>query len=127
MFDDVLIESAGIDKKKGGWRTASVSGIIHIVVIGAAVAAGVYAKTKPAEVEKPIAAFFVSAPPPPPPPPPAASHAQTQVAHVETPKFVPKFHQPTKVPKEVPQVDTSQTDTTGGVEGGVVGGQAGGV
>ena len=47
MFDDVLIESAGIDKKKGGWRTASVSGIIHIVVIGAAVAAGVYAKTKP--------------------------------------------------------------------------------
>ncbi len=53
MFDDVLIESAGIDKKKGGWRTASLSGIIHIVVIGAVVAAGRLHRHPPRRTHKP--------------------------------------------------------------------------
>src|SRR5258706_2923143 len=44
MFDDVLIESAGRDKGKGTWATALVSSVIHVVLIGAVVAAGVYAK-----------------------------------------------------------------------------------
>src|SRR4051794_29312085 len=115
MFDDVLIESAGRDRKKGTWVTALVSAIIHIAIIGGIIAAGLYVKTNPEVIEKPIHPFMVSAPPPPPPPPPpAASHASTpQVQHVETQHTQqPTFHQPTEVPREVPQV--TNTDTTGG-------------
>src|SRR5437773_118001 len=85
MFDDVLIESGGRDKHKGTWFTALVSAIIHIAIIGAIVAAGLYVKKNPEIVEKPIHAFMVSAPPPPPPPPPppAASHATPTPVHTE--------------------------------------------
>ena len=78
MFDDVLIESAGRDKKKGGWLTALISGVIHLGLVGALIAAGLYVKKNPEVIQKPIQAFVVAAappPPPPPPPPPAASHA----------------------------------------------------
>ena len=34
MFDDVLIESAGKDKQKGGWITALISMAVHLAVIG---------------------------------------------------------------------------------------------
>ena len=138
MFDDVLIESAGKDKKKGGWVTALISAVLHILIIGAVVAAGYYVKKNPEVIEKPIQAFITSAPPPPPPPPPAASSASsTPRPHpVETPTPQPTFRQPREVPREVPQ--TAETDTApetggvvggqkGGVVGGVVGGQIGGV
>jgi len=137
MFDDVLIESAGKDKKKGGWVTALFSAVLHILIIGAVVAAGYYVKKNPEVIEKPIQAFITSAPPPPPPPPPAASSASSRpkVQPVETPKPQPTFHQPREVPRETPQV--SENDTApetggvvggqkGGVVGGVVGGQVGG-
>ena len=137
MFDDVLIESAGKDKKKGGWLTALVSAVLHIVIIGAIVAAGYYVKKNPEIIQKPIQAFMVSAPPPPPPPPPAASSASsTPKVKVETPKVQPTFRQPTEVPREVPQTAETTTNSsdagvvggqTGGVVGGVVGGVAGGV
>jgi len=131
MFDDVLIESAGKDKKKGGWLTALISAVIHIGLVGAIVAAGLWVKANPEVIQKPIQAFVVQSappPPPPPPPPPAASHSSTpKTVKVETPKTQPTFHQPTEIPRDVPQVDASNTDTTGGVEGGVVGGQVGGV
>src|SRR3954462_12446109 len=99
MFDDVLIESAGKDKKKGGWVTVLISAILHLVIIGAVVAAGYYVKQNPEVITKPIQAFVVSAPPPPPPPPPppAASHASTpHVQHVEVQHTQPTFHQPTQ-------------------------------
>ena len=129
MFDDVLIESAGKDKKKGGWVTVLISAILHLVIIGAVVAAGLYVKKNPEVITKPIQAFVVSAapPPPPPPPPPAASHASTPHVQQITPQTHETFHQPTQTPHEVPQVENVPTDTTGGVEGGVVGGQVGGV
>jgi protein TonB len=131
MFDDVLIESAGKDKKKGGWKTVLISGFLHIIIIGAVVAAGLYVKKNPEVITKPIQAFVVSAPPPPPPPPPppAASHASStpHVQQQQTPQTHPTFHQPTRTPREVPQVENVPTDTAGGQEGGVVGGQAGGV
>ena len=38
MFDDVLIESAGKDKKKGGWKTVLISFFLHLVIITAVVA-----------------------------------------------------------------------------------------
>ena len=139
MFDDVLIESAGKDKKKGGWVNALISAVLHILIIGAVVAAGYYVKKNPEVIEKPIQAFITSAPPPPPPPPPAASSASSRprVQPVETPRPQPTFHQPRETPREVPQT-AENTDTApetggvvggqkGGVVGGVVGGQIGGV
>src|SRR6185436_5798416 len=113
MFDDVLIESADKDKKKGGWVTALISGVLHIGIIGAVIAAGYYVKQNPEVVEKPIRAFVVSAPPPPPPPPPpapAATHASTPHVEPQTQREVPTFHQPREVPHEVPHV-AQNTDT----------------
>src|SRR3954454_15765702 len=113
MFDDVLIESAGKDKKKGGWVTVVISVILHLVIIGSIVAAGLYVKKNPEIITKPIQAFVVSAPPPPPPPPPppAASHASStpHVQHV-TPQTPQTFHQPTQTPRELPQVENVPTD-----------------
>ena len=130
MFDDVLIESAGIDRKKGTWVTTLISAVVHVVIIGAVVAAGMYVHQKPEVVEKPIRAFFASAPPPPPPPPPPAASSSSvstpKVTKIETPKTQPTFHQPTQTPRDVPKV-SENTDTTGGQTGGVVGGVQGGV
>jgi protein TonB len=135
MFDDVLIESAGRDKRTGGWLTASISTVIHLSMIGAVVAAGYYVKKNPEVIEKPIAAFIVTspAPPPPPPPPPASSDGATQpkTPTIETPKKPRELRQPTHIPQDVPDVaETPSTDTasaTGGVVGGVKGGTIGGV
>src|SRR6266487_4236570 len=99
MFDDVLIESAGTDKTKGRGVTALISAIVHLLILGAVIAAGYYVKKNPDVIEKPIRAFVVQSapPPPPPPPPPPASHASStpHVTKVETPKEQPTFHQPT--------------------------------
>ena len=54
MFDDVLIESAGKDKKKGGWVTVLISVVLHLVIIGSIVAAGLYVKKNPEIITKPI-------------------------------------------------------------------------
>ena len=126
MFDDVLIESAGTDKKKGGWITALISAVIHIALVGAIIAAGYYVKENPEVIQEPIRAFVASAPPPPPPPPPPAASSSTprqNTPRVEEVRPREQFTQPTEVPDKVPDVSGDiPTDTTGGVEGGVVGG-----
>jgi periplasmic protein TonB len=136
MFDDVLIESAGKDKKKGGWVTALISLILHAAVAGAIIAAGYYVKENPEVIEKPISAFIVtSAPPPPPPPPPAASSgASTPRPKVEqqVEPVKEQFRQPREVPQNVPEVanvpqDDDGAGEPGGQVGGVKGGQIGGV
>src|SRR5687768_17652253 len=127
MFDDVLIESAGKGKRKGGWVTAVLSTVIHLIFIGAVVAAGYYVKENPEVIEKPMSAFIVQSapPPPPPPPPPASSNTAQSRPKVETPREeTPReqFRQPTETPRNVPQVaDVPSEDEDAGVEGGVVG------
>lgn len=135
MFDDVLIESAGKDGETGSWITALISGAIHLVIIAAVVATGLYVQENPEVIEKPMSAFIVaSAPPPPPPPPPAVGGGESRPrAQVETPREQPReqFTQPRESPRDVPVVDEGATDddsgaTEGGVAGGVRGGQVGG-
>ena len=130
MFDDVLIESAGKDRKKGGWITALISAVIHLGVVGAIVAAGMYVKENPEVIEKPMSAFVVaSAPPPPPPPPPAANPggARPQVQRIETPQQSrDRFRQPRDIPQDTPDVSLPSDEETGAVPGGVVGGVRGG-
>jgi len=133
MFDDVLIESGAIDRKRGGWLTPLISTVIHVGFISAVIAAGHYFHANPEIIEKPIAAFIVAspAPPPPPAPPPASSNASTPIQKRETPKEQPKFSEPRDTPQDVPVVsDTKTKDDAGGVvggkKGGVVGGTVGG-
>lgn len=137
MFDEVLIESAGKDRKKGGWITVVISTVVHLAIVGAIFAAGMYVKENPDVIEKPMAAFIAvsAAPPPPPPPPPAASSGSPpRQTRVETPQEPRRneFRQPTETPREVPRVaDVPVDEAAGAVEGGqvggVVGGQAGGI
>ncbi len=131
MFDDVLIESAGKDKQKGGWITALISGVIHIIIIAAVIAAGLYIKENPEVIEKPIGAFIVSAPPPPPPPP-ASGGAMKPRPQVETPREQThkQLTQPRDVPRDVPVAEKTRDDESeeeGGQVGGVKGGKKGGV
>jgi len=130
MFDDALIESSNKNKPKGGWKTALVSIVIHVLLVASVIAAGLWVKKNPQVIEKPIEAFVVSqaaAPPPPPPPPPASSQAShPKTVKVETPKTEKSsFVAPTETPKDVPEADAP--DTTANADGGVVGGQEGGV
>lgn len=142
MFDDVLIESAGKDKKKGAWVSTLLSFIIHVGLIGAVITAGYYVKKNPDVIQRPMPAFLVGtsspAPPPPPPPPPAPSSSvattPVRVEHRETTQ--PVFQQPAETPTELPQVSETQSSASsatpseggmpGGEEGGVVGGTVGG-
>jgi protein TonB len=132
MFDDVLIESAGKDKRKGGWVTAVISGVIHVLFIGAIIARVYVKHQNPEVIEKPIGAFVVAAAPPPPPPPPASGGATRPRQQVETPHEEPhkQFTQPRDVPRDVPvtkETDDDSSPVEGGVVGGKKGGQVGGV
>ena len=131
MFDEVLIESAGTDRQKGTWITALISAFIHVLIIGAIIAAGLYVKENPEVIEKPITAFIAAAPPPPPPPPAAGGGAPRQRVPVETPQEPRReeFAQPRETPRNVPvfESDDDETAAEDGVVGGVRGGQRGGV
>ena len=136
MFDEVLIESAGTDRQKGGWITAAISAAIHVGIVGAIVAAGMYVEENPHVIEKPMSAFVAgAAAPPPPPPPPAAGGSVTRAnaQRVEREPSQPEpFRQPDAVPQLVPVIadvphDEDDGAMEGGMEGGVIGGQTGGV
>lgn len=140
MFDKSLIESGKQPRQGGGLLTTALSIAIHLLGVGAVVAAGYYVKENPEVIEKPINAFVVAAapPPPPPPPPPPASSSVTQSTPVET-REEPReqFTEPEEVPDVTPQAPQTSSATEqnegvvggveGGVEGGVVGGVVGGV
>jgi protein TonB len=138
MFDEILIESAGKDRQKGGWVSTLLSLVIHVALVGAVIMAGLYTKQHPTLIERPMAAFIVPASPPPPPPPPPALSAGgiTTVRHVETrPATEPIFQQPRETPHELEEVaenapssPSNQTSGAmpGGQEGGVAGGTPGG-
>ena len=60
MFDDVLIESAGKDKTKGRGVTALVSAVIHVVIIGALIAANVFGDTSTGPGMKSLIVFVMT-------------------------------------------------------------------
>lgn len=132
MFDDVLIESSGKGSSTGTWITALISGVVHLLIVGAIVAAGLYVKENPEAIEKPMSAFIVAATPPPPPPPPPGGGASQQRVPIETPREPRReqFIQPRETPRVVPAVEDPGADqdaVPGGVTGGQRGGQVGGV
>ncbi len=128
MFDDVLIESAGTDRKQGTWITALISGMVHLLVIGVIIAAGLYVKENPEIIEKPMDAFIVASAPPPPPPPPASGGPTRARTRIVTPQERQRdpFTQPRDTPRHVPVVQEGADDDSGAQAGGVVGGVKGG-
>jgi protein TonB len=128
MFEDALIESTKqkVDKKR--WMTLPLAVILHVVVIGSAVALSLWYIEEIPDPPIPVSFYVQAAPPPPPPPPPPKAAAPKVVQKVEpqpTNQMVAPVVIPDALPK--PSADTGGEGVEGGVEGGVPGGVMGGV
>ena len=143
MFETVVPETVAPRSRKLFYETLPLSLALHVVAVGAVVAAGLWDVVLPLNPPKLYAAYQLAAtPPPPPPPPPPAVKArvipQTRAVPVKMPLVAPTVI-PDEIPTvieepvtELPVVPVAQESaveggTEGGVEGGEVGGQIGGV
>jgi protein TonB len=128
MFESALIESTRqkVDKKR--WMTLPLAILLHVVIIGSAVALSLWYIEEIPDPPIPVSFYVQAAPPPPPPPPPKAAAPKAQ-PKIETP-VNPQMVSPVVVPETLPMpsaVDTGGEGVEGGVEGGVPGGSMGGV
>src|SRR5512136_2863519 len=85
MFEAALIESTKqkVDTKR--WMTLPLAVILHVVVIGSAVALSLWYIEEIPDPPIPVS-FYVQAAPPPPPPPPPPKAAPKAVQKVEQPQ-----------------------------------------
>lgn len=127
MFEAALIESTKqkIDRKR--WMTLPLAVILHVLVIGSAVALSLWYIEEIPDPPIPVSFYVQAAPPPPPPPPPpkAAPKAVQKVEQPPTNQITAPVIIPDALPK--PSADTGGEGVEGGVEGGVPGGVMGGV
>ena len=128
MFETALIESTRqkVDKKR--WMMLPFAVILHVVIIGSAVALSLWYIEEIPDPPIPVSFYVQAAPPPPPPPPPpkaAAQKAQPKVEQPQSNQMVAPVVIPDALPK--PSADTGGEGVEGGVEGGVPGGVMGGV
>jgi protein TonB len=127
MFEAVLIESTRqkVDKKR--WMMLPLAVILHVLVIGSAVALSLWYIEEIPDPPIPVSFYVQAAPPPPPPPPPPKAAAPKVVQKVEQPSN--QMTAPVVIPDALPKPssDTSGEGVEGGVEGGVAGGVMGGV
>jgi protein TonB len=123
----VLIESTRqkVDKKR--WMMLPFAVILHVVIIGSAVALSLWYIEEIPDPPIPVSFYVQAAPPPPPPPPPPKAAAAKVQPKVEQPsnQMVAPVVIPDALPK--PSADTGGEGVEGGVEGGVPGGVMGGV
>jgi len=127
MFESALIESTKqkVDKKR--WMTLPLAVILHVVIIGSAVALSLWYIEEIPDPPIPVSFYVQAAPPPPPPPPPPKAAAPKAVQKVEQPSN--SMTAPAVIPDALPKpsADTGGEGVEGGVEGGVPGGVMGGV
>jgi protein TonB len=127
MFETALIESTRqkVDKKR--WMMLPFAVILHVVIIGSAVALSLWYIEEIPDPPIPVSFYVQAAPPPPPPPPPPKAAAAKVQPKVEQPsnQMVAPVVIPDALPK--PSADTGGEGVEGGVEGGVPGGVMGGV
>lgn len=128
MFESALIESTRqkVDKKR--WMTLPLAVILHVLVIGSAVALSLWYIEEIPDPPIPVSFYVQAAPPPPPPPPPPKAAAPKAVQKVEQPQ-TNQMTAPVTIPDALPKpsADTGGEGVEGGVEGGVPGGVMGGV
>ena len=129
MFEAALIESTRQKVDTRRWMTLPLAIILHVVVIGSAVALSLWYIEEIPDPPIPVSFYVQAAPPPPPPPPPpkaAAPKAQPKVEQPPSNQMVAPVVIPDALPK--PSADTGGGEgVEGGVEGGVPGGVMGGV
>src|SRR5947207_3787136 len=106
MFEASLIESAKPKTGSKRWMSVPLSILIHVVVIGSALALSMWYIEDIPEPPIPVTFYAQAAPPPPPPPPPpkAAAPKPTQ-KKLETPKPT-QIQSPLVVPDTVPPPQT---------------------
>jgi len=85
MFEAALIESTRQKVDTRRWMTLPLAIILHVVVIGSAVALSLWYIEEIPDPPIPVSFYVQAAPPPPPPPPPPKAAA---------PKAQPKVEQP---------------------------------
>jgi protein TonB len=137
MFETVAPETFFPRSRKVFYESLPLSILVHAVVIGSFMAAGLWKVTFPDQSPKLLTLYTLAAeptPPPPPPPPAAPKQVVTQVQMIPIPNI--EDLAPTVIPEQIPTVLPSATladlgptpaGAVGGVEGGIEGGVLGGV
>jgi protein TonB len=127
MFEAALIESTKQKADRKRWMTLPLAMLLHVLVIGSAVALSLWYIEEIPDPPIPISFYVQAAPPPPPPPPPPKAAAPKVVQKVEQPTN--QMTAPVVIPDALPKpsADTGGEGVEGGVEGGVPGGVMGGV
>jgi len=74
MFEAALIESTRQKVDTRRWMTLPLAIILHVVVIGSAVALSLWYIEEIPDPPIPVSFYVQAAPPPPPPPPPPPSN-----------------------------------------------------
>src|SRR5512137_689442 len=101
MFEAVLIESTRqkVDKKR--WMMLPLAVILHVLVIGSAVALSLWYIEEIPDPPIPVSFYVQAAPPPPPPPPPPKAAAPKVVQKVEQPSN--QMTAPVVIPDALPK------------------------
>jgi protein TonB len=131
LFQDVLLESSGGQRKRRTWATL-LSFLLEAVFLGVLVLIPLWFTDV---LPKQQLLTFLEAPPPPPPPPPAAP-APTAVRVVKVTSDIAngQLRAPSRIPTKVQLIKEDDAPpaaisggVVGGVPGGIPGGQLGGV
>jgi len=132
LFEDILLESSGGQRKRRTWATL-LSFFLEAILLGVLVLIPLWFTDV---LPKQQLLTFLEAPPPPPPPPPVAP-APTAVKVVKVTSDIAngQLRTPSRVPTKVqlikeddaPPPAAISAGVVGGVPGGVPGGQLGGV
>ena len=126
LFEDILLESSGGQRKRRTWATL-LSFFLEAILLGVLVLIPLWFTDV---LPKQQLLTFLEAPPPPPPPPPAApAPTAVRVVKVTSDLANGQLRTPTSIPAKVRMIkedDAPPPDVTGGVVGGVPGGVPGG-
>lgn len=127
-----LVESEPHSLVKPRSATASLSLVVHAVLIAAAVIVPLFMEDVLPIPDETLRAFFVAPvevapPPPPPPPPPAGVRSAHRAPAAPQPAPDAKFVAPVEIPAEILPEESLDLGLIGGVPGGVEGGVPGGV
>ena len=129
LFADVLLESAGFEKRRT-WSTV-LSFIVQCALLATVVIVPLWFTDALPKAQ--LLTFLVAPPPPPPPPPPAEAMAKV-VKRMESELSNGQLRTPTKIPEKVQMLNEETPPAlapgegvVGGVPGGIPGGQLGGV
>lgn len=124
LFQDVLLESSGGQRKRRTWATL-LSFLLEAALLGVLVLIPLWFTDV---LPKQQLLTFLEAPPPPPPPP-AAAPATTAVRVVKVTSNIAngQLRAPSRIPTKVQLIKEDDAPPPAAISGGVVGGVPGGI